>query len=122
MLIAIGMAMTLTANPEFNGAGADGSQDATTGLGRWLLFGGFLLGAVATVAIDILIKKKRIDMITSVYFGLLVGLFLTYIVNLAVAPLFGLQSTFTSVVLKCPPRLYGRSWLPSLGFVCVTVA
>jgi len=34
-------------------------------------------------------------MITSVYFGLLVGLFLTYIVNLAVAPLFGLQSTFT---------------------------
>ena len=95
MLIAIGMAMTLTASPEFNGTGADGSQDATTGLGRWLLFGGFLLGAVATVAIDILIKKKRIDMITSVYFGLLVGLFLTYIVNLAVAPLFGLQATFT---------------------------
>ena len=32
-------------------------------------------------------------MISSVYFGLLVGLFLTYIVNIALAPLFGLQTT-----------------------------
>ena len=85
MLIAIGLAMTLTASPELNSAPA---------AGRWLLFGAFLLGAVATIAIDVLIKQKRIDMISSVYFGLLVGLFLTYIVNLAVAPLFALQSSF----------------------------
>ena len=89
MLIAIGMAMTLTSNPEFYGTESSGSPQEP--LGRWLLFGGFLLGAIATVLTDVLIKKKRIDMISSVYFGLLVGLFLTYIVNLALAPLFGLQ-------------------------------
>jgi len=83
------MAMTLTSNPEFYGT--ESSDTPTEPFGRWLLFGGFLLGAVATVLTDVLIKKKRIDMISSVYFGLLVGLFLTYIVNLALAPLFGLQ-------------------------------
>ena len=87
MLIAIGLAMTLTASP------ANGPE-ALESSARWLLFGAFLLGAVATILVDVLIKQKRIDMISSVYFGLLVGLFLTYIVNLALAPLFGLQETF----------------------------
>ena len=89
MLIAIGLAMTLTASPELYGPESQGYA-----LGRWVLFGAFLLGAIATVAIDVLIKQKRIDMISSVYFGLLVGLFLTYIVNLAIAPLFALQESF----------------------------
>ena len=92
MLIAIGMAMTLTSNPEFYNTESSGNPPAP--LGRWLLFLGFLVGAAATVVVDVLIKKKRIDMISSVYFGLLVGLFLTYIVNLALAPLFGLQQDF----------------------------
>ena len=85
MLIAIGLAMTLTASPELNSAPASG---------RWLLFGAFLLGAVATVAIDVLIKQKRIDMISSVYFGLLVGLFLTYIVNLATCAVIRVANQF----------------------------
>ena len=92
MLIAIGTAMTLTANPDFYGPESVGNSAAP--MGRWLLFGAFLLGAAGTVLIDVLIKQKRIDMISSVYFGLLVGLFLTYIVNLALAPLFGLQQSF----------------------------
>ena len=32
------------------------------------------------------IRRKRLDTITAVYFGLLVGLFLTYILGLAMAP------------------------------------
>ena len=92
MLIAIGLAMTLTASPEFYGP--ESIENTAPPMGRWILFGAFLLGAVATIALDVLIKQKRIDMISSVYFGLLVGLFLTYIVNLALAPLFGLRETF----------------------------
>ena len=88
MLIAIGLAMTLTASPGLTG------PETLDNSARWVLFGAFLLGAVATVVLDVMIKQKRIDMISSVYFGLLVGLFLTYIVNLALAPLFGLQDTF----------------------------
>ena len=88
MLIAIGLAMTLTAVPN-----VDGTQTLANSA-RWILFGAFLLGAVATILLDVAIKQKRIDMISSVYFGLLVGLFLTYIVNIALAPLFGLQESF----------------------------
>lgn len=61
----------------------------TVGWIRTATFVCFLLGSVGVLILDIFIKSKRIDMISSVYFGLLVGLFLTYIVNLAVTPLIG---------------------------------
>ncbi len=116
MLIAIGMAMTLTSNPEFYGT--ETPDNVSAPLGRWLLFGGFLLGAVVTVFVDVLIKKKRIDMISSVYFGLLVGLFLTYIVNLALAPLFALQQDFVfGGTLMSAETL--RSILVSFAGVCL---
>ncbi len=40
------------------------------------------------IAIDIAVREKRIDLISSVYFGLLVGLFLTFVVGQALTPLF----------------------------------
>lgn len=92
MLIAIGLAMTLTSSPEFLNNNAELGTPGNP-FARWLIFGMFLLGAASVVLADVLIKTKRIDMISSVYFGLLVGLFLTYIVNLALAPLFGLETT-----------------------------
>ena len=48
----------------------------------------FLLTASAIVFSDSLIKRKRIDLISSVYFGLLIGLILTFIVGLVLTPLF----------------------------------
>ena len=51
-----------------------------------LLF--FLIGSILVIVSDLLVKNKRIDIISSLYFGLLVGLFLTYIVGLALTPLF----------------------------------
>lgn len=116
MLIAIGMAMTLTSNPEFYGTQPSGNPPAP--LGRWLLFGAFLFGAAATVLVDVLIKKKRIDMISSVYFGLLVGLFLTYIVNLALAPLFGLQHDFVFGGTQISSETF-RSILVAFAGVCL---
>ncbi len=118
MLIAIGLAMTLTATPEFYGPEAEVAGQSATPFGRWLLFGSFLLGAVATVLLDVLIEKKRIDMITSVYFGLLVGLFLTYIVNLALAPLFGLQESFAFGGTQIPAESL-RSILVGFAGVCL---
>ncbi len=86
LLIAIGMALSLTANPHLTETGVSGAN----GTARWVIFIVFVLGAVGAVVLDILIRNKRIDMISSVYFGLVVGLFLTYIVDLALTPLFGL--------------------------------
>lgn len=62
-----------------------------SGFTQWVVFLVFLVGAIATVACDVLIREKRIDMISSVYFGLVVGLVLTLVVDFALAPFFGLQ-------------------------------
>jgi hypothetical protein len=52
----------------------------------WGIFLGVMFISAAVVAVDALLPKKPLDVISSVYFGLLVGLFLTYIARLALAP------------------------------------
>ncbi len=84
LLIAIGLGLTQTLNSAATGDDANATA-------RWVIFAVFVLGAVGAVLLDVLVRNKRIDMISSVYFGLVVGLFLTYIVNLALTPLFGLD-------------------------------
>ena len=90
LLIAIGMGMSQTFN-----TGSVSSDDTA----RWVIFVVFVLGAIGAVVLDIFLRNKRIDMISSVYFGLVVGLFLTYVVNLALTPLFGLggQGTLAGI-------------------------
>jgi uncharacterized protein YacL len=53
----------------------------------WVVFGAVMLLAVGIVAIDIRIRRKQLDIISSVYFGTVVGIFLAYIVGLTLAPL-----------------------------------
>jgi len=54
----------------------------------WLCFGGVMLAAVAVIVGDMLLPRKRLETITAVYFGLIVGLFLTYVVKVALTPVF----------------------------------
>ena len=42
--------------------------------------------ALLVIGLDMLVVRKRMDTITSVYFGLIVGLFLTYVFYLAIDP------------------------------------
>lgn len=53
----------------------------------WLVFVGTLALAGGTIAADILYPQKRIDTISGIYFGLLIGLVLTSAVSIALAPL-----------------------------------
>ncbi len=53
----------------------------------WAIFGGLMLLAAAVIALDIAVRRKQLDVISSVYFGLVVGMFLAYAVGLALAPL-----------------------------------
>ena len=53
-----------------------------------LIFTGVMLAAVAVIAADWSVRKKHLDIITAVYFGMIVGLFLTYVVYLALSPLW----------------------------------
>jgi uncharacterized protein YacL len=90
ILVAIGIATLLVASPGFV------EQDNPAWL-PWLIFLGTLALAGATVAGDIFVPRKPIDVISSVYFGLLVGVFLTYVVMLVLTPLL-------------PPPFPGDRW------------
>ena len=53
-----------------------------------------LLIAMSILLIDVLIPKKRVDVISAIYFGLLIGVLLTFLLNLAVRPLFEMRDLF----------------------------
>ncbi len=52
----------------------------------WVAFLGVMALAIGTIAADVLVTRKRLDIITSVYVGLIIGLFLTYVIKLALSP------------------------------------
>lgn len=56
------------------------------GIYGYLAFAGVMLIAISVIAIDAAVQQKRLEIITAVYFGLIIGLFLTYVVQLALSP------------------------------------
>lgn len=54
----------------------------------WLVLIGTIAAALVVIAADSLLRKKRLETISSVYFGLIIGLFLTYVLDLALNPLY----------------------------------
>ena len=53
----------------------------------WAVFLGVMITAAVVLVIDVAVPRKRLDTISAVYFGLVVGIFLTYIVSIALTPL-----------------------------------
>ena len=53
----------------------------------WFMYVGFMLGAVAIVAVDILTPRKRIEIISCVFFGIAIGLIITSLIIFALDPL-----------------------------------
>ncbi len=51
-----------------------------------LLFGGVLLAAFAVIIVDVFTPRKRIQTISAIYFGLIVGLILSNLVQSAIEP------------------------------------
>ncbi len=65
----------------------------------WLVFLAIMGVATAVIVGDIYIPRKRIDTISAVYFGLVVGVLLTYILGIAAAPLLDRSGVSGSVML-----------------------
>jgi len=63
------------------------SLDALPSPYPFVVFVSIILGALAIVTLDWLIPRKRIELISCVYFGIIVGLFLTYLLGQAISPL-----------------------------------
>jgi len=79
-LVAAGVAVTLFRTTQVHITG--------TSFDPFIVFALVMLAAFGIVAADFFLPRKRIDLISSVYFGLVVGLFLTYLLVLALTPLF----------------------------------
>ncbi len=78
VLVAAGLGISLVrARPE----------PATSGWQTWGVFGGVVLLALGIMALDMAIRRKQLQTISAVYFGLLVGFFFTFVLSLAMIPL-----------------------------------
>jgi uncharacterized protein YacL len=79
----------------------------------WLAFGSIILLALAVIGADAMVRRKRIDTVSAVYLGLIVGLFLTYVLRLA----------FSSVLTPNSPA---SDWFPLvlgmvLCYLCISL-
>lgn len=88
-LVAAGLAVSLVQTPSM--------PDKPEWL-PWVVFFGILGISGIVVALDVVMRKKPLDVISSVYFGLIVGLFLTYVVGLALTPVMPREEWVKSVV------------------------
>lgn len=69
-------------------AAAVGASLATKfdGANPWLIFFSVVGAALAVIVADLAIRRKHLDIISSVYFGMIVGLFFSYVAGLAIQP------------------------------------
>ncbi|MBX3421189.1 MAG: PIN/TRAM domain-containing protein [Pirellulaceae bacterium] len=81
--------------------------DGPTFLPYLIIFGTVLL-ALGVIAADVFTPRKRIEVLSAVYFGLLVGVLLTYVAILALTPLFPVN------------QASGPMWLITGAIVCYT--
>lgn len=59
----------------------------------WAILAGMVALPLAVIGIDGMIRQKDLTIITAVYFGLLIGIFLSYIAMLALTPMLPLSRT-----------------------------
>lgn len=113
LLVALGIATLLVTSPGFVELDNPPLLPAIVFLGTLALAG-------ATIAADIWVRRKPIDVISAVYFGLLVGIFLTYVVMLVLTPLMPPQadtSNWARGVRTAIPLLLGMV----LCYVCISL-
>lgn len=66
----------------------------------WAAFLGVLVVAVGVLTADFTIRRKRLDTITAVYFGTVIGLILTVVLQLALSPLMPVGNAWLADWIK----------------------
>ncbi len=88
-----------------------GQQESTP----WLVFSGVIALALLIIGADVALRQKRLDMISAVYFGLVVGLFLAYIVGLP------LNSMLQDIKIPAVVPLVNASLAATLCYLCISL-
>ena len=81
----------------------------------WVVLAGMVALPCLVIGVDATIRRKDLTVVTAVYFGMLVGVFLTYVAILALVP-----------IMPAPPRSPVFDWLPlilgmSLCYICTSL-
>ena len=86
---------------------------------------GMIALALAVIGTDIAIRRKQLDTISAVYFGLIIGLFLAYVLGLALNPLFPsegeLSSTADIVYYAKLERAVQLILASALCYICISL-
>ncbi len=61
----------------------------------WATFVGIVVVALMVMSIDVLTPRKRLETISAAYFGMIVGLFFTYVLQLALSPILPPDAGYT---------------------------
>lgn len=79
-----------------------------------ITLGSILILALVVIILDILTPRKRLETISAVYFGLMVGFFLSYMINIGLTPFYHSISDNASMVGK----IQNASHLVLTVFMC----
>ncbi|MEO1496586.1 MAG: TRAM domain-containing protein [Planctomycetota bacterium] len=82
----------------------------------WMSFFGVMGFAGVIIYVDAAARKKQLDVITAIYFGMIIGLFLTYVFQLALTPLLP----------EAPELADARNWIRAalatvVCYACISV-
>lgn len=95
VMVAVGIAVLIFNSPVV--------RDAPTWV-PWAVLLGMIALPLAIIGIDLALRRKDLTVITAIYFGLLIGVFLTYVALLALSPLMP-TGTGHPVLQWLPPIL-----------------
>jgi len=96
-----------------------GEADVKLGLGSFFII---LFISVGVLFIDVAIPKKRVEWLSAIYFGIMIGLVLTWILGLAITPL--ILPLFRNVLGPDGMMLFSSMVMPILAvnlcYLCVS--
>lgn len=91
----------------------------------WVAIGGMTALALGFIRMDIAVGRKELQTVTAIYFGLIVGVFLTYIVRLALLPIFPDMGDARLVGAPLKRQELGTFVILSIGmilcYLCVSI-
>ncbi|MFV2070728.1 MAG: PIN/TRAM domain-containing protein [Pirellulales bacterium] len=94
IMVAVGLSVRLVNSQDL----PDGPQWLA-----WVAFFGIVSLSLVVILVDVLVRPKRLEIISAVYFGMVVGLFLTYVFQLALSPILPVDAPTT----RWAPMLLG---------------
>ncbi len=94
-----------------------GAVPADSEWSGWFVLVSVILLALVVIALDMAMPRKQLDTISAVYFGLIVGLFLAYVVGLALTPIF---ASMNPAGLPDPQKVRAAVQLVIAAVLCYT--